>query len=53
MALDSAIGRLLDCVGPQTTTIIFGGPGMVPTTPAISFRSLLRQLGGRRIETGI
>ena len=30
IALDSALGRLLEHVGPETTTIVFAGPGMEP-----------------------
>jgi len=48
MALDSAIGRLLDCVGPQTTALVFGGPGMGPDyTGNFLFDQLLRRLDGR------
>lgn len=48
MALDSAVGRLLDGVGPQTTTVVFGGPGMGPDyTGNFLFDHLLRRIEGR------
>jgi predicted AlkP superfamily phosphohydrolase/phosphomutase len=48
MALDSAIGRLLDCVGPQTTTVVFAGPGMEPDyTAGYLLDKILRRLDGR------
>jgi predicted AlkP superfamily phosphohydrolase/phosphomutase len=48
MALDSAIGQILDQVGPQTTVILFGGPGMGPDyTGNFLFDQLLRRIDGR------
>jgi predicted AlkP superfamily phosphohydrolase/phosphomutase len=48
MALDSAIGRLLNCIGPQTTTVVFGGPGMEPAyTANYLFDQILRRIDGR------
>lgn len=48
IALDNAIGRLMDCAGPQTTTVIFGGPGMENDyTGNFLFDQLLRRLDGR------
>jgi predicted AlkP superfamily phosphohydrolase/phosphomutase len=47
-ALDSAIGRLLKCAGPETTTVVFGGPGMEPDyTGNYLFDKILRRLDGR------
>ena len=46
--LDGALGRLLECVGPQTTTIVFAGPGMEPNyTGNDLFDLLLRRIDGR------
>jgi len=48
IALDGAIGRLLDCIGPQTTTIVFAGPGMGPNySGSFLFDRLLRRIDGR------
>lgn len=48
MALDKAIGKLLDCVGPQTTTVVFAGPGIEPNyTANYLFDKILRRLDGR------
>ncbi len=48
MALDSAIGRLLNCTGPQTTTVVFAGPGMEPDyTANYLFDQILRRIDGR------
>ncbi len=48
MALDSAIGRLLNCIGPQTTTVVFGGPGIEPAyTGNYLFDQILRRIDGR------
>lgn len=48
MALDSAIGKLLNCVGPRTTTIVFGGPGMESDyTGNFLFDQVLRRIDGR------
>jgi predicted AlkP superfamily phosphohydrolase/phosphomutase len=47
-ALDSAIGRLLECAGPETTTVVFGGPGMEPDyTGNFLFDQVLRRIDGR------
>jgi predicted AlkP superfamily phosphohydrolase/phosphomutase len=47
-ALDSAIGRLLDFVGPQTTAVVFGGPGMGPDyTGNYLFDQVLRRIDKR------
>jgi predicted AlkP superfamily phosphohydrolase/phosphomutase len=48
IALDSALGRLLECAGPQTTTMVFAGPGMSPNyTGNFLFDPLLRRIDGR------
>jgi predicted AlkP superfamily phosphohydrolase/phosphomutase len=48
MALDRAIGRILAQVGPQTTVILFGGPGMGPDyTGNFFFDQILRRIDGR------
>jgi predicted AlkP superfamily phosphohydrolase/phosphomutase len=47
-ALDKAIGRLLDCTGPQTTTIVFAGLGMGSDyTGNYLFDQILRRIDGR------
>jgi predicted AlkP superfamily phosphohydrolase/phosphomutase len=47
-ALDKAIGRLLDRIGPQTTTFVFCGPGMeTDYTANHHFDKILRRLDGR------
>ena len=46
--LDNAIGRLLQCAGPQTTTVVFAGPGMAPGyTGNYMFDQILRRIDGR------
>ena len=48
IALDSAIGRLLDCVGPETTTVVFAGPGMEPGYSGnYLLDQILRRIDGR------
>jgi predicted AlkP superfamily phosphohydrolase/phosphomutase len=48
VALDGAVGRLLDRVDPQTTVVLFAGPGMGPDyTGNFLFENLLRRLDGR------
>lgn len=48
MEIDNAVGRLLKCVGPETTTVVFGGPGMGPDyTGNFLFDQLLRRIEGR------
>jgi predicted AlkP superfamily phosphohydrolase/phosphomutase len=47
-ALDKAIGRLLDCIGPLTTTVVFAGLGMENDyTGNFLFDQLLRRIDGR------
>lgn len=48
IALDSAIGRLLERAGPETVTIVFAGPGMEPAyTANHMLDKVLRRLDGR------
>ena len=48
IALDSAIGKLLDCTGPLTTTVVFAGMGMCPNyTGNYLFDQILRRIDGR------
>ncbi len=48
MALDSAIGKLLNCVGPRTTIVVFAGPGMEPDYSGnYLFEKILRRIDGR------
>lgn len=47
-ALDRAIGRLLDRAGPQTTTVVFAGPGMGPNYSGnFLLEKVLRRIDGR------
>jgi len=48
IALDRAIGRLLACIGPETTTVVFAGPGMGPNYSGnFLLESILRRIDGR------
>jgi predicted AlkP superfamily phosphohydrolase/phosphomutase len=48
VAVDTALGRLLGCVGPETTTIVFAGPGMGPNYSGnFLLEKVLRRLDGR------
>jgi predicted AlkP superfamily phosphohydrolase/phosphomutase len=48
IALDGAIGKLLECIGPETTTVVFAGPGIGPNyTGNYLFDQILRRIDGR------
>jgi predicted AlkP superfamily phosphohydrolase/phosphomutase len=48
IALDSAIGKLLNCIEPRTRTVVFVGPGMEPAyTANHMLDKVLRRLDGR------
>ena len=45
VAFDVALGRLLDCVGPETTVVMFTGPGMRANySPSYLLDAVLRHL---------
>jgi predicted AlkP superfamily phosphohydrolase/phosphomutase len=53
IALDAAVGRMLDCVSPDTTVILFAGSGMGPNyTGNHLLDEALRRLEGARPSTG-
>jgi len=54
IAIDKAVGTLLEQVGPETTVVLFTGPGMGPNyTGNFVLEKILRKLEGRPDKFGI